>query len=456
MKLKVLNILASLFITACAITSCLDEGNMDYVLSSNAAIKKFGIKDSIITNYKTVLNGVDTTLSAVVVGKDYPFTIDQVEGRIYNADSLPKGTDISKVVIDMTIEAYNVMIQAETDSVWQPEDSLNFEKPIVFKLYSQTGLHGKTYTAQINVHQQDPEEMTWTQMAGNFPRLQAQKAIYLNGNVYVFAEQENQVAMTMTAANNGKEWTALQNLDIPTKADYASVLAWNNYLYIIAEDGLYTSANGLNWEKVNTSQNLARLLAAIDGKKLIAADAEGHYMESTDGMEWKVYESLPEGFPKAHTAFESYALDTNEDINRVVLLECNEEKTDSVTTAWMQLDTDNDWSEIMSEKAIYACPRLENAAMIRYNGKLYTFGGPGRRSSALAAFDKLFCSEDNGITWKIVNESILFPEDFESKYEAAHGNYSYTVDDNHFIWIMWGETGEVWKGRLNKLGFVRK
>ena len=44
MKLKVLNILASLFITACAITSCLDEGNMDYVLSSNAAIKKFGIK----------------------------------------------------------------------------------------------------------------------------------------------------------------------------------------------------------------------------------------------------------------------------------------------------------------------------------------------------------------------------------------------------------------------------
>jgi hypothetical protein len=348
------------------------------------------------------------------------------------------------------------MIQAEKDIVWQPEDSLNFEKPIVFKLYSQTGLHGKTYTAQINVHQQDPEEMTWTQMAGNFPRLQAQKAIYLNGNVYVFAEQENQVGMTMTASNNGKEWTALQNLDIPTKADYASVLAWNNYLYIIAEDGLYTSANGLNWEKVSTSQNLARLLAAIDGKKLIAADAEGHYMESTDGMEWKVYESLPEGFPKAHTAFESYALDTNEDINRVVLLECNEEKTDSVTTAWMQLDTDNDWSEIRSEKAIYACPRLENAAMIRYNGKLYTFGGPGRRSSALAAFDKLFCSEDNGITWKIVNESILFPEDFESKYEAAHGNYSYIVDDNHFIWIMWGETGEVWKGRLNKLGFVRK
>lgn len=454
MKLRTLNILASLFITACAITSCLDTSDMDYELSPNTAITKFSIKDSIITNYQTVLNGVDTTLTATVVGSNYKFTIDQIEGRIYNADSLPKGTDVSKVVVDITFEGYSVMIQAETDSVWDSKDSLNFEKPIQFKIYPQTGGHYKTYTAQINVHQQDPEEMVWTQMVSNFPCIQAQKAICLNNDIYVFAEQGNQVAMTMTG--NGKEWTTLQSLNIPTKADYTSALAWNNHLYIMAEDGLYTSANGLNWEKISTSQNLARLLAAIDGKKLIGANAEGHYMESADGMDWKVYEKLPEGFPKAQTAFESYALDTNENINRVILLECNEEKSDSVTSAWMQLDTDNDWSEINCEKAIYACPRLENAALIRYNGNLYTFGGPGRRSSDFAAFDKLFCSTDNGITWKIVNEVVLFPEDFESKYKAAHGNYSYVVDKNHFIWIMWGETGEVWRGRLNKLGFTRQ
>ena len=122
----------------------------------------------------------------------------------------------------------------------------------------------------------------------------------------------------------------------------------------------------------------------------------------------------------------------------------------------MMLDTDNEWIDMPCENKSFACPRLENAAMIRYNNKLYTFGGSGQRNITFPAFSKFFQSEDNGISWKSIGESMVFPETFVELYESAHGEYSYVVDENHFIWIMWGTIGEVWRGRINKLGFERQ
>jgi len=459
MKLRILNIFASLFIAACTITSCLDTDDTEFVPSQDASIKAFAIKDSIITYYDTKVDGKDTTLSTAVVGSHYPFVIDQLEARIYNPDSLPVGTDVSKVVIDVTVDGFSLVIEAEQDSVWQAEDSLNFENPIKFKVMAQTGTFGRVYTAQINVHQQKPEKMTWQKMDSNFPSIQAQKAIHANGNIYVFAEQENQVAVTTTATNDGKTWTPLQDINLPAKADYSSVMFWGNSFYILADKELYTSSDALNWNKVETTQTIARLLANIDTedcKKLMAADEDNNYIESEDGINWSLIGALPEGFPKAQTSFASYTLVTNEDINRVVLLEHNEEKTDSVTSAWMKLDNENSWSELECDKKGVACPRLENAALIRYNNKLYTFGGTGQRNKAYQPFSYFFESEDNGISWKVVTSHMLIPDEFEELYESAKGQFSYIVDDKHFIWIMWGEIGEVWRGRINKLGFDRQ
>lgn len=458
MKLRALNIFVSLLVTASIITSCIDSDEIEYKPNQNAVITSFAIKDSIITYYKTQVNGKDTTLSTSVVGTNYPFVIDQNEGRIYNPDSLPAGTNISKVVVKIGIDGYTLFTEGETDAIWQEKDSLNFEKPIRFKVLSFANAYGRTYTAQINVHQQNPEEMNWQKMESNFPVIDAQKAVLHNENIYVFAEQKDQVAMTMTATNDGKNWTALQAIDIPSKADYSSVMVWNNKFYILADNQLYTSTNALNWIKVETEQTISRLLANTDtdaNKKLIAADMENYFIESEDGINWNKHKMLPEGFPKAQSSFTSYALDTNEGINRIILLEHHEEKNDSLTTAWMMLDTDNEWVDLICENPNYACPRLENAAMIRYNNNLYTFGGPGQRNKTFQAFSNFFQSEDNGISWKSTDENMVFPKSFEELYESAHGDYSYIVDENHFIWIMWGSIGEVWKGRINKLGFER-
>ena len=458
MKLRVLNIIVSLFITACTISSCLDSDVVEYEYSSNASITAFSITDSIITHYPAVINGKDTTLSKAVVGSNYPFIINQSEGLIYNPDSLPVGTDVSKVVVDITADTQGIYIVAETDSIWEETDSLNFEKPIQFKVLAEIGSFGRTYTAKINVHQQEPDSLNWTKMDTNFSKtIQKQKAVYANNCIYVFAEGDSQVIMTKTA--EGKNWSEPASIDIPTKADYSSVMVWGNQFYILADNELYTSTNGLQWGKVESQQKIAKLLANIHTEynhKIVGVDSENYYIESEDGIVWNRHEAMPAEFPTNQTSFVSYALDTNERLGRIVLIGDNGVATDTITSVWSTISAETSWTDFSMEDQDYACPKLENSQLIRYNNQLYMFGGSGQYNGKIQPFEYFYASKDNGISWEAITEKVMFPQEFNVLYEEAEGNYSCIVDDQQFIWIMWSQTGEVWRGRINKFGFEKQ
>ena len=458
MKLRVLNIIVSLFITACTISSCLDSDVVEYEYSSNASITAFSITDSIITYYPAVVNGKDTTLSTAVVGAKYPFVINQHEGLIYNSDSLPVGTDISKVVVNITADTQGIYIVAEKDSLWEKADSLNFENPIQFKVLAEIGTFGRTYTAKINVHQQEPDSLTWTNINANFPKtIQKQKAVCNNNCIYVFAEDGTQVVMTKTA--DGKNWSELTAIDIPTQTDYSSVMVWGNQFYILSEKELYTSNDGLQWIKVESAQKITRLLANIHTEhnhKIIGVDHENYYIESEDGVIWNRYETMPTKFPTSQISSVSYALETNNKLGRIVLIGNNDIATDTITSVWTTLTTETYWTDLLIEDQNYACPRLENSQLIQYNGLLYMFGGPKLNMGEAQAFEHFYVSKDNGISWEAITKKVMFPQEFNALYEEAEGNYSCVVDDQQFIWFMWSQTGEVWRGRINKFGFEKQ
>ena len=459
MNLKVLNIVTCLFIAAFIATSCLDDEEYDYEYSANASITAFSIGD-IETEFETTVDGVDTTLTATVTGTDYPFVIDQLQGLIYNVDSLPVGTDVSKVVVDISADGY-VFIVAETDSIWEETDSLNFENPIQFKVMAYNGNYGRVYTAKVNVHQQDPEVMSWTKVSGNFSTsIQKQKAVWFKEQIIVFAEQEEQVAVTVAQQADASTWTALQPLTgIPVKADYSSVIVWGEALYILADNDLYTSLNGIDWAKADTEQKLASLTASISlnaDTKLMGITTDNFYAETTDGSTWSTYAEMPSDFPQVPSSYAAYPLATNNSINRIVLLGQSDVAGDSTNNVWTQLAYEHEWTPLNMEENKHALPNMENTGMIYYNNRLYAFGGPGKNGSSVTAFEYMYVSNDNGIGWEKQTEKVLFPEDFATLYDEAGGNYSYTVDSDHFLWVMWGKTGEVWRGRINKLGFVNQ
>lgn len=462
MKIKFLTVITSLLAAAFMITSCLDDNEDETVYSSNSSITAFSI-ENIETKYTAEVNGKDTTLTATVIGKNYPFVIDQGQRLIYNVDSLPVGTDVKKVVVNITADTPGIVIVAEDkDTVWVSTDSLNFEKPVKFKVMAYSGVFGPTYTASINVHKQVPDSLQWTQINSNFAgnEVKEQKAVTMDDLIYVFTRQDTKVAITTTNINDGRNWTPLQTIDVDN-ADYSSAMAWGSRLYILANNELYASTNGTEWSKVNTDAKFSKLIANVhtkDNQKLYAINTENHFMESEDGTTWTVNEEVPLTFPQTHLSYAAYPLVTNTSIDRLTIMGDNSIATDTTTIVWTKLTTETNWADYpVTENGSHYCPKLENIGMIYYNELLYAFGGSGKSyNKDIAAFSRFYYSKDQGVTWNPVSKYVFFPESFTDLYNQANGNYSYIVDKNNFLWIIWSKTGEVWRGRINKLGFDKK
>lgn len=472
MKIKFLTIISSLLAAAFMITSCLDDNNDETVYSSNASITAFSI-ENIETQYTAEVNGKDTTLTATVIGKNYPFVIDQGLRQIYNVDSLPVGTDIKKVIVNITADTpYIVIAAANKDTAWVAKDSLNFDNPdgVKFKVMAYTGEYGPTYTAKLLVHKQVPDSLQWTQINSNFAgnKIRAQKAVTLDDRIFVFAadeEKEGKVALTTTQINDGTDWTPLQTLENLDNADYSSAMAWGNKLYILANNELYSSANGTEWNKVNTEAKISKLIANVYSQKpnqeldakLYAVNTDSHFMESKDGKTWEVNEMISPNFPNTHLSYAAYPLNTNSYIDRITVMGDNSIATDTTTIVWTKLTTETKWTAYtMNENDRNYCPRLADIGMIHYNDQLYAFGGPGTSyGKEIPAFSRFYESTDQGVTWFPVSKYVFFPETFTDLYNQANGNYSYVVDKNNYLWIIWSNTGQVWRGRINKLGFAK-
>lgn len=464
MKIKFLTVITSLLAAAFMITSCLDDNEVETEYSSESSITSFAIKDKIETQYTEKVNGKDTTLTFTVDGTKYPFAIDQGTRHIYNVDSLPVGTDISKVVVSIKSDGIGIFIVAEDkDSLWNDTDSLNFEKPVQFKVMAMSGVYGPIYKAEINVHKQVPDSLQWSHRGSSFDNtIQAQKAVTLGDYIYVFAQQDNGAAVTSTHINDGKTWTPLQALpENMQNADYSSVMAWGNQLYILADNDLYCSSDGKSWSKMGTNTKFEKLIAGVHSEhncKLYAIDTNNHFMESTDAMAWDTNGEVPANFPKNQISYTAYPLVTNKFIDRMVLMGENPIATDTTSTVWTRLTTEDSWADYPTAAYdSFYCPKLANIAMIHYNDQLYAFGGPGKSfGKDIPAFSRFYGSTDQGVTWKPVSRYVFFPTEFTDLYNQADGNYSYVVDKNNFLWIIWSRSGEVWRGRINKLGFDSK
>ena len=458
MKIKFLTVIASLLTAAFMITSCLDDNEVEIEYSSESSITAFSIND-IETEYTQEVNGEDTTLTFTVDGSKYPFAIDQGARHIYNVDSLPVGTDVSKVLVEIETDGIGIFIVAEDkDTLWNTTDSLNFEKPVQFKVMAMSGVYGPIYKAQINVHKQVPDSLQWSLMGTSFDNtIQAQKAVTAGDYIYVFAQQENGAAITSTHINDGKTWTSLQALSIPN-ADYSSAMAWGDNLYILADNDLYSSTDGTSWNKITTNVKFSTLVANVHSEynqKLYAIDTDNHFIESEDGLQWETYEEVPAHFPVNHISYASYPLATNKFIDRMTLMGENTLATDTTSTVWTRLTTEESWGDYpTAENDQYYCPKLANISMIHYNDQLYAFGGPGKSfGETIPAFSKFYESTDQGATWEPVSRYVFFPDEFSDLYNQANGHYSYVVDKNDFLWIIWSQSGQVWRGRINKLGF---
>ena len=460
MKIKLLNFVIGLILTTTLFSACVESHHDgEVIVSAEASIKSFEIED-IYTTSKVIVDGKEVEKIDTVIGKSYPFVINQRKRTIHNLDSLPVGTNVSRVIAKIQADSPFIFYEKNNkDTVWTPTDSLDFSKPISFKVKAYDMTFGDKYRVQINVHKQHPNQITWSEQTPVFANneVKEQKAILFKDVIYVFANGEKQVKVTSSAATDGKVWSELTELAIPEKVDYASAIVFGEQVYVIAEGSLYTSADMTKWEKMESAPAMKSLIVANNNKSnqsLIGINQENVFVESKEGDIWTEKGTVHKLFPERNISSVAYTLNTNDEISRLIVLGENALSNDTIANVWGKLTNEDDWSTYYStDKTNRPSPNFKNISMIHYNNQLYTFGGEAiKGGTIIPAFSVFYSSTNNGLDWTPEKDDLTFPESFTRNYKQSNGNYSCVIDNNDFIWIIWSNGG-VWKGRINKLGF---
>lgn len=478
MKIKFLPLLAVFFAATSIMTSCLDNDVEQITYTSETSITGFSLGTLNINRIGKDKNGLDSPYVDTLDCSNYPFTIDQINRIITNKDSLPVGTYIDKVITNITYDAGVLAYKpkgSDHDTIWTSTDSIDFTEPVEFKVYAYSGVEGKPYKVTINVHQQEPDTISWKKFDNNpfsAGNLSEQKAVYANEKIYIFGKKNNgNTCIEYTKAinvpgenglkDNPTSWTPIENLPLNIDTYSATVCAGNIYFLAETNKQLYkldansnkiTSVGTETFEMLIGANEIKSELYAVKGGK------SGIYKENTWTEDADPFTLCPTGKPFfSNTTTASY----NSNITSTVALCYNQGTTANDTTALVfnRMSSDNKWETRMQNLPL---PNLKNVTMIYYDGKLYAFGGESVKPE-VKPFSQFYCSTDNGLCWRPVTECMAFPAEFSTLYTTHHGNYSCAVTPKlesetsrgNFIWIVW-EDGSICRGRINRLGFTPK
>lgn len=452
-----------------AFTSCLKNDNTEYETTSDAFISAFSIGDIETRVAGKTAAGKDTTFVYKVTGTDYPFTINQLTNEIYNNDSLPLGTNVKRVLTEITYSYYISYAKNGQDTVWASTDSLDFSNPISFKVYAMNG-STRLYNVKLNVHKQDPDSLQWGEVQTNLslPAFAPQKAVYCNNRMYIFV-QESGKTLQVTSSDNGFSWSALQPVaDESLKADYSSVLALNGSMYLLADGKLYSSADGVEWAAFATdAPEFDRLFAASPRNgELYAATADNTLYAVTQEGTVRAMGAIDSDarFPNKDLSYSVQPLASNPKIERLTLVGNSISNTraaaDTAAVVWTKLSTESQWTYYPQASGnVQGLPQLEKLFSFAYDGKLFAFGGTNsyQASASIPAFQGLYSSMDGGIGWWLQTTKTTFPltDGKVSRFAGRAPYYSCLVDADNYIWIFWNVEGtpEVWRGKVNRLGF---
>lgn len=459
MKIRILPALvAGVMATTAFLSSCLksDYAEIEYPVESS--IKAFSIGTLHQTIHGKDSEGNDSDYVDTISYAHVPFTIDQINRKIYNKDSLPKEVDVTKVLASISADngAIYYVNKNGKDSLWTSADSLDFTNEVTFKVMAYSELQnkfvfGKPYTVKVNVHKLNPDSLVWKHFGdkkfdGNVT-LAEQKAVYMNDYIYVFGETaEGNVKIYKANVNRGS-FTSWEEVSTSiTSIDINSAIVYNNEVHFIADGKLYNLKDNQIGSETNLSNLISvngdKLLAYTTGNKIVSLNSDGTKAKETDFIEGK---NLNDRISAV-----SYTAKHNTSLWRTIVMKNRVKEVESDTTAMVfnNISSEDKWQEYTPINPT-TCPNQGNISMISYDGKLFAYG---------EEFDYFYSSTDNGLNWKKEEDYMIFPTAEENnmslKAYRNGGSYSTVVEDNgnkgSFIWFIWKD-GTATRTCLNRL-----
>lgn len=455
--------LCALLVAALGFTSCLSSDDEEVTLYSDTAITSFYISTAKIYSTTTSSTGGDSTYYTTNSSmSDYPFYINQLSGEIYNTDSLPSGTDLTKLLCSYGSKnsglVYIENLAGDSLKYLSTTDSTDFSAPRYLRVYATDGSGYRRYTVTVNKHKEEANTFAWNAVAtnDNFKTATGLKAVDLLGSPLVFCSDGSSTTVYSSAQTDGATWNAVYS-GLGSEA-YKNVASVGDVVYVLDNGTLMKTTDGTNYTTINSTNTPSRLLGA-SMTQMFGLSADGTLMVSTDnGQTWQAddVDSGKELLPTSDITLCTTAYSGVDNADYVVLAGNRELTVDSASrnaVVWTKIVERDDNSETNSWNYIetdsvqqYALPRLADLNVFAYGDRLIAYGGAGMGKCTKAAYSAFYDSRDGGITWKH-NATYDLPSTFDTTTTTT----SAVVDSNNRIWIVCAGSGQVWRGKLNSI-----
>ena len=410
--------------------------------------------------------GKDTTITTSYTGKNFPMTINQRLLTIENKDSLLFGTLLEAVLVDISYTGSGLMYRTkgDADSIWltySSTDSMDLRKPVELLLLANDGLSSRLYTLNVNMHNLEGDSLYWKKIDDAVPQLQGmsqQRAIIMQGNLAVLGKSTDGI----TYVERGTEGVWDETLtNLPAETNIETVVKQGSFFFVSTIEGdIYTTVDGKVWQKMNTPHHPGLVLAGATPDYLYTLmDGELYRCDLNEQGEWVFQaESLDESSAYLPSKdVKTLLMKQANGYQRLVMVGTRTVDTDKTSVVWNKMwnddisESESVWMFLnQTEDNKQTLPQLEYLNLIQYDNKCMAFGGAsvaGKGSNK--AMDAVYVSEDFGISWNKDSEIHL-----PAQLKGVEGPICSVVDENNVIWII--ANGEVWRGKLNRLDFLRQ
>lgn len=275
--------LTSMLITAAVagLSSC-NTDSYYYTEASytGAAVTSFNLKSN-----PDVLANIDSVY----------FSIDLVNGRIFNAEPLPKGTPVDKLPVtvgsqnvsrvDLTYRIPGTDRDTTISYLTSPNDSINFSNgPVKLSVTSGDGLTTRDYTVTVNVYAVEPDTLFWSTKAMHslpspFATPEFSKAVSCSDATMCLTTSAGKAYLATSTDLYANLWTGSE-ISLPEQADVKSFSASPDALFIIGNGMLYTAAPASVPQWTSTGVKMDHIYGIYDAASRVlgnVANPDGTY-----------------------------------------------------------------------------------------------------------------------------------------------------------------------------------
>lgn len=445
---------------------------------SSTAVYSFAFSED-----KKVMEHLDTVF----------FSIDLVNARIFNADSLPMGAPVNKLVPKVVMVEGASAIQFTvhrangSDTTYNytanTTDSIDFSHgPVDMRIVSLDGLSERTYSIHVNVHTLKADSLTWDRealrtlpSAFNVPTRQHTTATA--HATYCLTEAGGNYSLAVSQDLFGDEWTT-STPSLPAGAIIDSFTGADNALYILAADGatdgsaaLWRSTDGAaTWQPLDVRMN--HIYGSLGEHVYGAYCSDGTWCTVSSGT--SALMPLPAGVPVAQTSCPARFTFPLAEGEQMLVVGGVDADGKIAKSAWA-FDGDS-WARVSRYSLSWAARRMTLVSFVSYQLKsnlipqefptMLAFGGIDDKG---AISQKVYMSRDYGMNWSEAPANLQLADYLTPVYGAQaivadatlHGRAIRPIDqwECPFIYVFGGTTtagtlsNTLWRGTINRLLF---